>query len=131
MYVTRWDDVPEVEVLPNNHRRAVSGLEVGINCIRWEHPSGTPLHVHDDAEKAVFVIEGTMEWQIRGETFRLDAGTVAVVPRGVEHCGRTTGATVRFYEAFAPARIQNLVGFLGQGILPPAGQGRLDAPGEA
>ncbi|MGH3205264.1 MAG: cupin domain-containing protein [Streptosporangiaceae bacterium] len=131
MYATPWDDLPEVEVLPNNYRRAVSGLEVGINCIRWEHPSGTPSHVHDDAEKAVLVIEGTMEWQISGKTVRLEPGTVAIVPRGVEHSGRTTGGTVRFYEAFAPARIQNLVGFLGQGLLPPAGQGRSGAPGEA
>jgi mannose-6-phosphate isomerase-like protein (cupin superfamily) len=131
VYTARWDDLPEVEVLPRNHRRAVSGLEIGVNCIRWEHPTGTPPHAHDDAEKAVLVVEGTMDWQIGGETVRLDPGTVAVVPRGVEHSGRTTGAAVRFYEVFAPARIQNLVGFLGKGLLPPAGLGRPDTTGEA
>lgn len=119
MYATRWGELPEVEVLPNNFRRSISGLEVGINFVRWEHPSGTPMHTHDDAEKAVIVLEGTMKWFIGGETVTLDAGTVAVVPRGVEHQGRTTGASVRFCEAFTPTRIQNLVGFLGQGLLPP------------
>ncbi|MDA8048006.1 MAG: cupin domain-containing protein [Actinomycetota bacterium] len=121
MYAVPWADLPEVEVLPNNYRRAVAGLEVGINLVRWEHPSGTPPHVHDDAEKAVIVLEGTMEWLIAGQALQLDEGDVAVVPRGVEHSGRTTGARVRFYEAFAPSRVQNLVGFLGQGLLPPAG----------
>jgi len=120
MYATRWDDLPEVEVLPNNHRRSVSGLEVGINLILWDHPSGTPPHVHEDTEKAVIVVDGTMEWVIGGETILLEPGMIAVIPRGVEHSGRTTGATCRFYEAFSPTRIQNLVGFLGQGLLPPA-----------
>jgi hypothetical protein len=27
MYFTRWEELPEVEVLPNNYRRAISGLE--------------------------------------------------------------------------------------------------------
>lgn len=131
MYATPWDGLPEVEVLPNNYRRAISGLEVGINLVRWEHPSGTPPHVHDDAEKAVIVLEGTMEWLIDGQTVRLDPGTVAVVPRGVEHSGRTTGDRVRFWEAFAPAKVQNLVGFLGQGPLPLPGQGRAGPAGKA
>jgi homogentisate 1,2-dioxygenase len=65
------------------------------------------------------MIEGSMVWEIGGGTVELEPGMVAVVPRGVEHSGWTTGGTVRFYEAFAPARVQNLVGFLGQGLLPP------------
>ncbi len=120
MYATAWSALPEVEVIPNNFRRAVAGLGVGVNHVRWVHPSGTPPHVHLDAEKAVIVAAGTMEWTIGGHTVVLDEGTVAIVPRGVEHSGRTTGHEVRFFEAFAPARIENLVGFLGQGLLPPA-----------
>jgi quercetin dioxygenase-like cupin family protein len=118
VYATCWESLPEVEVLQNNFRRAVSGVEVGINHVRWVHPSGTPAHVHDDAEKAVLVLEGTMEWSIGGQPVVLEPGVVAIVPRGTQHAGRTTGDDVRFLEVFSPARIQNLVGFLGQGLLP-------------
>ena len=119
MFTTQWDQLPEVEVLPNNYRRSVSGLELGVNSIRWEHPSGTTPHTHPDAEQAILVVDGSMEWLIGGEVVQLEAGSVAVVPRGVEHCGHTTGASARFYEVFAPARIENLVGFLGRSLLPP------------
>jgi hypothetical protein len=34
MYFTRWEELPEVEVLPNNYRRAISGLEVSTRLER-------------------------------------------------------------------------------------------------
>lgn len=78
MYSCLWSDLPEVEVAPNNFRRSVSGLGVGINLIRWVHPTGTPPHVHADTEKAVLVLDGTMKWFIGEEVSELSPVRILV-----------------------------------------------------
>ena len=62
---------------------------MGINRIRWEHPTTLPPHVHDDAEQCVIVTEGAISFTIGGETSTLGEGDVAVVPRGVLHSGES------------------------------------------
>jgi len=114
LYVKRWDELPEVEVLPNNFRVSMAGLKVGINRIRWEHPTGAPQHHHDDAEQVIIVLEGRMRWTIDGEETILKPGDVAVIPVGVSHSGESLGEPASFYEVFAPLRVQNLIGFVGK-----------------
>jgi quercetin dioxygenase-like cupin family protein len=113
-YSTAWADIPEVEGLPNNFRRAVAGFKTGANRIRMVHPSGTPLHTHETEEQMVFMLEGAMQVQIASETFTLVAGEVCVIPAGIEHCFRSIADEVVFIETFSPMRVQNLVGFLGK-----------------
>jgi quercetin dioxygenase-like cupin family protein len=50
-----------------------------------------PLHVHDNAEEVLFLIEGTLEHRVGDETFTLHPGDVIRVPRGVPHDARSTG----------------------------------------
>ena len=38
-YVVNWDDLPEVEILPNNFRKSAAGLKSGVNRIRIEKAS--------------------------------------------------------------------------------------------
>ncbi|WP_166396185.1 cupin domain-containing protein [Rubrobacter marinus] len=109
-----WGSFPEVEVLPNNHRTSVAGLQVGVNRIRWVHPASTPDHRHDDAEQVILMLSGRMEMTIDGEEYEMAEGDVAVIPKGVSHHGRTLGEDAVFYEVFAPLRVQNLVGFIGK-----------------
>lgn len=113
-YNTRWDALPEVEVLPNNFRRSVAGHQVGINQIRLAHPSGTPLHHHDEEEQAVMMLEGELDVTIGEETIRMMPGEVCVVPKGIKHKFNTVGVDALLLEVFAPMRLQNLVGFLGK-----------------
>ena len=113
-YVKRWEDLPEVEAFPGNFRVAMAGLKVGINCIRWEHPTSVPKHHHDDTEQVIIVIEGKMRWTIDDEEVILRPGDVVVIPVGVSHTGVSMGEPASFYEVFAPLRIQNLVGFVGK-----------------
>lgn len=114
MYVKSWDSFPEVEVLPNNYRTSVAGLEVGVNRIRWVHPTSTPDHRHDDAEQVILMLSGRIEMTIDGEKFEMAEGDVAVIPKDTPHHGRTLGEDAVFYEVFAPLRVQNLVGFIGK-----------------
>lgn len=109
-----WDSFPEVEVLPNNHRTSVAGLNVGVNRIRWVHPSSTPDHRHSDAEQVILMLSGRIEMTIDGEKFEMAECDVAVIPKDTPHHGRTLSQNAVFYEVFAPLRVQNLVGFIGR-----------------
>ena len=115
-YHASWTDIPEVEGLPNNFRRAVAGFQTGANRIRMIHPSGTPVHTHETEEQLVFMLDGAMEVEISGESFRLAAGDVCAIPAGTPHCFRSLAGEpeVTFIETFSPMRVQNLVGFLGK-----------------
>lgn len=113
-FKARWEDIPEVEGLPNNFRRAVAGFKTGANRIRMVHPSGTPVHVHETEEQLVFMLDGAMEVEISGESFRLSSGEVCAIPAGLPHCFRSIEGEVTFIETFSPMRVQNLVGFLGK-----------------
>ena len=113
-FSTRWDDLPEVEVLPNNFRRSVAGHKLGINRIRLVHPSGTPVHRHEDEEQAVMIVSGELDVTIAGQTIRMVPGDVCIVPAGTDHNFTTTAGETTLIEVFGPMRIQNLVGFLGK-----------------
>lgn len=119
MYSLNWSQVPETENLPNNYRAAMAGREMGINRVRWVHPTTLPNHVHDDAEQAVIVTEGIIQFTIGGEVLNLGVGDVAIIPRGVEHSGQSILGDAVFIEVFAPLRLENLIGFLGESFVAP------------
>ncbi len=113
-YVKRWEDFPEVESHPGIFRIAMAGNKIGLNRIRWKHPTSVPKHSHDDTEQALIVVEGKMKWTIDEEEVILQAGDVAIIPVGVSHTGQSMGEPVTFYEVFSPPRMQYLVGFVGK-----------------
>lgn len=113
MYKAAWDDLIEQQAAPGNYRRSVTGLTIGLNKIRWEHPSGIHLHKHDTAEQAIVCIEGRMEWTVADETLVVEAGEVLMIPQGVMHGGHTIDGDATFYEVLSPTLIQTLPGFLG------------------
>ena len=119
MYSLNWSQVPETENLPNNFRTAMAGKEMGINRVRWVHPTVLPPHVHEDAEQAVIVVEGVIQFTIAGESMTLGYGDVAIVPRGTLHSGQSVVGEAVFIEIFAPLRLENLLGFLGEAFVAP------------
>jgi quercetin dioxygenase-like cupin family protein len=121
MYSCSWSELPETEGLPNNFRRAVAGREMSVNKIRWVHPTELPPHVHDDAEQALVMLEGRIEFTIDDTAMVLSAGDVAVVPRHAVHGGRSIEGEAVFVEVFTPMRVDLLPGFLGGPSMPPQG----------
>lgn len=117
-FATSWDELPEREVLPNNFRTAAAGREMGVNRIRWVHPTDLPAHVHDDAEQALFMTAGRIAFTIGDQEMELGVGDIAIIPRGVRHSGHSLTGEASFIEVFAPLRLENLLGFLGGPSMP-------------
>jgi mannose-6-phosphate isomerase-like protein (cupin superfamily) len=52
---------------------------------------GVSLHAHEDQIDSFFVLEGTAEFTVAGETFEAGPGSYVAAPAGVEHGFRNLG----------------------------------------
>ena len=59
--------------------------EMGMFTSRFQEPGGPPLHIHEDAAEAFYLLDGSAELVSGDQRFELQAGQVAFVPKGVEH----------------------------------------------
>ena len=115
LYIRNWDDFPTVEVAPNNFRKSICGLEAGVNFITVKHPMKIPLHVHEDAEQIMLILDGKLRVHIEDqESTEVRKGDIIVIPQNVPHWLESVGCEAQFYEVFAPRRVQNLIGFIGK-----------------
>ncbi len=79
----------EGEELRKSHR--VATIKVGrkeLALIEFELEStfgGSDLHSHDDHTEAFYVLGGTVELQVGGQTITAGPGSFAAAPRGVPH----------------------------------------------
>jgi mannose-6-phosphate isomerase-like protein (cupin superfamily) len=82
---------------------------------------GPPLHVHDDAAEAFYVLEGEYLIFIEEETYRCPAGSFIYIPSGVEHGFRVgevqskklniylPGAMIGYFEELAAAEVAGVL----------------------
>jgi quercetin dioxygenase-like cupin family protein len=54
---------------------------------------GPPLHVHRHETEIFYILEGTFEVTVGGDTVAAPAGTIATCPRDIPHKFRNVGAT--------------------------------------
>ena len=60
----------------------------------WHKPGeGPPDHVHFNQEEVFFVLEGSYELTVGGETKRVGPGTIVFIPRNVVHSFKNVGDT--------------------------------------
>jgi quercetin dioxygenase-like cupin family protein len=55
----------------------------------------TPLHVHDDEDETLYVLQGEIRVHIDGQDHEVGPNGVAVAPRGVPHAFLVTSETAR------------------------------------
>jgi len=63
---------------------------------------GVDPHTHPDHTDSFYVLEGEVEFFLRGEWHRAGPGTFVSVPPNVEHGFRPAGAAIRFLNFHAP-----------------------------
>jgi len=103
---------PKVEVLPGIWRQALSGNQVMVTRIEYEPGASIGPHNHP-AEQISIVVEGSMSWTVEDEEKTVGPGDVVVIPSNATHSARSESGAV-FFEAFAPIRLEYLVGFKGR-----------------
>ena len=81
----------------------VSAVEAGGAVAVFEElvpqGSGPPRHTHREQTEVFHVIEGRIRFEVSGETFEREGGSVALVPAGAVHAFRNVGespALIRF-----------------------------------
>lgn len=74
----------------------VSGEETGGALAAFEEivppGAGPPRHTHREQLEVFHIIEGTIRFEVSGETFERTAGAAAVVPAGTVHAFKNVGA---------------------------------------
>jgi len=76
--------------------------EKGFSCSLWVDPPGQTWEdfVHD-VDEVVYVVEGTMEFEIGGQKQTLKPGDEAFIPAKVNHSTRNIGGTTaRWYYGY-------------------------------
>jgi quercetin dioxygenase-like cupin family protein len=125
--ITTWDEFPVVEYVPGVLRQAVSGEKVMMTRIVYRNGAVIPDHSHE-AEQIMLVTHGRLWCRVGTEEKEVGPGGLLIIPSNVTHAFRQLGDDdVRFYECFAPIRLEYLIGFKGP---DPARQMMVDELGE-
>lgn len=89
-------------------KAASSQTEVALTLLEADEPRGfgPPMHVHDDAGEAFYVLAGEYIVFISGEEHRCPAGSFVWVPAGVEHGFRVGASQSRKLNIYVPAAME-------------------------
>ena len=72
------------------HDLSIAGHEVLQARVDFAPASSFPRHTHP-GEEIIYVLEGTLEYELAGKAMTLKAGDVLFVPAGTIHAARNTG----------------------------------------
>lgn len=111
--ITTWDEFPTVEYVPGVFRQTISGERAMLTRIVYRDGVVIPEH-HHEAEQIMLVEQGRLWAKVGDEEAEVGPGSLLVVGSNVVHAFRQLGEEdVVFYEAFAPIRLEYLIGYKG------------------
>ena len=102
MSVISVDSIAVREIFPGIRARIVHTDRTSQSWVELDEGATFPRHQHPH-EQAVNVLDGMLELVVDGQTHRLSAGQVFVVPPDVPHSGRAL-TRCRVLDVFAPVR---------------------------
>ena len=76
--------------------------------------NGSPVHVHDQEDETLFVLDGELQVFVGEEEHTAGPGTVAVLPQRLRHAYVVTSATARFLTLHIPAGFEQFAAEVGQ-----------------
>ena len=74
------------------HDLEIPGREAFQARVDFAPGASFPRHKHPGAE-IIYVLAGTLEYEVKGETVTLKSGDVLFVPAGTVHAARNVGTT--------------------------------------
>jgi quercetin dioxygenase-like cupin family protein len=101
--VTRYADVPLVELVPGTTSHIVPGERALVSFLTMSANSHFPPHRHE-AEQIMIVIDGYMDEIIEGKLYRVSKGDVIVLPSNIEHGGYIREVDCKAIDIFCPPR---------------------------
>jgi quercetin dioxygenase-like cupin family protein len=129
--ITSWDEFPTVEYVKGVHRQTVSGEKVMMTRIVYRDGVVIPEHSHE-AEQIMLLVSGRLWAKVADEEKEVGPGDLLVIPSNWIHAFRQLGdEDVVFYEAVAPIRPDNHVGFEGPEPSLAMMHASFDATGES
>jgi quercetin dioxygenase-like cupin family protein len=102
MPLVTLNELPVREIFPGFRARLVHSDRVTHSWVEIDAGAPFALHTHPH-EQIVSVLEGELELECDGQTYRLVPGMVFVIPPDVAHSGRGITKT-RVLDTFAPVR---------------------------
>ena len=85
------------------------------------HGSSPPVHVPDQLDHAIYVVEGTVVFTVEGRQLAAPADSFALIPHGVAHTfANPSDAVARFVEVDAPAGFERYFERLAEAV--PSGR---------
>ena len=114
-----------IGVVGDLYRFLATGSETGGKYAMWEAVvppgGGPPPHRHTREEEAFYVLEGTMSFEVDGQTMEAPAGTFANLPIGSLHrFYNASERTARMLITVAPAGLEEM--FFEVGVPLAAGE---------
>lgn len=94
--------VPVKEIAPGFFSRLIHTENNTINFLEVKKDSELPLHSHPH-EQSSFVLEGTFEMTVNGETRQLGPEDFVLIPGGVSHSGKAL-TDCKLIDVFSPVR---------------------------
>lgn len=112
-----WEKIPTVTagMQAGASRKAVCGDKMSMVLVNTEPGAAFDgaTHWHDN-EQILVMIRGSITLTVDGQVFDVHAGEIAFFPPGSRHAALACGAEgCVYYEIFAPARPDQLPGWIG------------------
>ncbi|WP_136590884.1 cupin domain-containing protein [Salinigranum halophilum] len=91
--------------------------------VQLEPGKGHELHTHPDSDEILYVVGGTGEQTVDGDTRDVGAGEMVYIPAGVEHGTVNTGwETLTLLAVYAPPGPEDVLADLPDCTIVPAGE---------
>lgn len=106
MAIVKHADAREVPWRAGYRSFTLAGRDHGLKCSSSmsivEPGSGAPLHLHENVDEVLVLIEGTIEFRLGDETVLVGPQTTISIPAGTPHSFVVIGDTPAKFFGFLP-----------------------------
>lgn len=102
-YVTRYTEVPAIELAPGITARIISHDKITISLASAEPNSQLSPHRHEN-EQMLIVLDGAIDFIIEGKQYHVEKDDVIVLPSNTEHGAYFTDKGAFVIDVFSPPR---------------------------